>query len=400
MRIKERIKDNKRLIAVFIIIAFIAGCAVVYLTSHDLLDNGDYLSEMNENRSRILVTGLNYSLNDEQEQNYLQEEQKKEEAEVQQFQQEIQKTENIEENSSLGADDTNGENGNHNGAGEENEGFVNGDDGQGENGEGDNVGGEDEESKLPSIKSSLSGITTVEGNFLTFSVEAVSYKKVKIKSFNLKVTANGSRLSSSGTDKNGVVTYRADGMLVDGVNEISVTATDEEGYTAAKTYVFNVDLNGKRPEGGTVKLVIDAPSIGLGTLYKIEEPFYEGENAASFIDRNLKRAGFAPQTTGTIAMGYYVARLNKPGISKGWEINAAVKKRLDEINADENGPPISENTLGEQDFYKYSGWVYAVNGVYPDGMATFNLFDGDEIRLSFTLWMGYEYDGTWPECNL
>lgn len=376
MRIKERIKDNKRLIAVFIIIAFIAGCAVVYLTSHDLLDNGDYLSEMNENRSRILVTGLNYSLNDEQEQNYLQEEQKKEEAEVQQFQQEIQKTENIEENSSLGADDTNGENGNHNGA------------------------GEDEESKLPSIKSSLSGITTVEGNFLTFSVEAVSYKKVKIKSFNLKVTANGSRLSSSGTDKNGVVTYRADGMLVDGVNEISVTATDEEGYTATKTYVFNVDLNGKRPEGGTVKLVIDAPSIGLGTMYKVEAPFYEGENAASFIDRNIKRAGFAPQTAGTIAMGYYVARLNKLGISKGWEINAAVKKRLDEINADENGPPISENTLGEQDFYKYSGWVYAVNGVYPDGMATFNLFDGDEIRLSFTLWMGYEYDGTWPECNL
>ena len=97
MRIKERIRDNKRLLAVFIIIAFIAGCAVVYLTSHDLLDNGDYLSEMNENRSRILVTGLNYSLNDEQEQNYLQEEQKKEEAEVQQFQQEIQQTDNGEE---------------------------------------------------------------------------------------------------------------------------------------------------------------------------------------------------------------------------------------------------------------------------------------------------------------
>lgn len=180
MRIKERIRDNKRLLAVFIIIAFIAGCAVVYLTSHDLLDNGDYLSEMNENRSRILVTGLNYSLNDEQEQNYLQEEQKKEEAEVQQFQQEIQQTDNGEKNSSSNADDIKDENGNHNGAGGEDEGSVNGDGGQGENGEGDNVGGKDEESKLPSIKSSLSETTTVEGNFLTFSVEAVSYKKVKI----------------------------------------------------------------------------------------------------------------------------------------------------------------------------------------------------------------------------
>ena len=106
------------------------------------------------------------------------------------------------------------------------------------------------------------------------------------------------------------------------------------------------------------------------------------------------------KTTGSVAMGYYVARLNKPGISGGWQINEAVKKRLDDMNADENGPPESEDTLGVQDFYKYSGWVYAVNGEYPDGMATFNLQDGDEIRLSFTLWMGYEYDGTWPECRL
>lgn len=99
------------------------------------------------------------------------------------------------------------------------------------------------------IKSSLSEVSRVDGNYLTFTVEATSYKKVKLSSFNINVLVNGSRISSSGTSNKGVVTYRADGALRDGANEISVTATDEEGYTATKIYNFDVDINGERPAG-------------------------------------------------------------------------------------------------------------------------------------------------------
>lgn len=387
------------LIAILITVIAMISLSAIYVTSHKYVQGENPISGINENRSQILVTGQNYSLNHEQEQQYLEAEQKREE--LRNMESESRQDGNSGQNSSQwGTDDTGGGNGSPGNSNGDKPDAGKGDDDKGDTGAGDNTGGDEEESKLPVIKSSLSEVESVPGNYLTFTVEATSYKNVKLSSFNINVLVNGSRISSSGTSSKGVITYRADGALRDGVNEILITATDEEGYTAAKIYTFNVDINGERPKGGSVSFVIDAPSIGLGTLYKTAATFYEGENAAGFIDRTLKAAGFSPKTTGSVAMGYYVARLDKPGISAGWKINETVKKRLDDMNADENGPPDSEDTLGEQDFYKYSGWVYAVNGQYPDGMATFNLEDGDEIRLSFTLWMGYEYDGTWPECQL
>ena len=58
------------------------------------------------------------------------------------------------------------------------------------------------------------------------------------------------------------------------------------------------------------------------------------------------------------------------------------------------------NSLGEHDLYDPSGWVYSVNGSWPDGMSAITLGDGDELRIVFTLYYGYEYDGTWDDCNL
>lgn len=399
MSIKKALNQHKILIAVFIAAVAVTALSALYVTSHGYAQGENPISGINESRSQILVTGQNYSLNHEQEQQYLEEEQKREELRNQELA--VQQTGDLGQDSSQwGIDDTGEGSGSPGSSGGESPSPGKGDGDKGDEGSGGNTGGDEEESKLPVIKSSLSEVSRVDGNYLTFTVEATSYKKVKLSSFNINVLVNGSRISSSGTSNKGVVTYRADGALRDGANEVSITATDEEGYTATKVYNFDVDINGERPEGGKVSFVVDAPSIGLGTIYRTTATFYEGENAAGFIDRTLKSAGFSLKTTGSVAMGYYVARLNKPGISGGWQINEAAKKRLDDMNADENGPPESEDTLGEQDFYKYSGWVYAVNGEYPDGMATFNLQDGDEIRLSFTLWMGYEYDGTWPECRL
>lgn len=48
--------------------------------------------------------------------------------------------------------------------------------------------------------------------------------------------------------------------------------------------------------------------------------------------------------------------------------------------------------LGEFDYTDMSGWMYSVNGVFPNvGMSGYSLSDGDVIRLSFTLW-GYGAD--------
>ena len=44
-----------------------------------------------------------------------------------------------------------------------------------------------------------------------------------------------------------------------------------------------------------------------------------------------------------------------------------------------------KDSLAEKHFTRYSGWVYTLNGVYPDGMSAANLEDGDVIVMSYTL---------------
>ena len=72
---------------------------------------------------------------------------------------------------------------------------------------------------------------------------------------------------------------------------------------------------------------------------------------------------------------------------------------MDEINASESVKP-SLNSLGEHDIYDASGWMYSWNGEWPDGMSSITLRDGDELRIVFSLYYGYEYNGIWSDCRL
>ena len=220
-----------------------------------------------------------------------------------------------------------------------------------------------------------------------------------LDSFDVQVYLNGQRMYSSGTDGRGFISYRADGLLNNGSNEISITATDEEGHTSTIIKQIEVDIKGNRPIEGTISFSLEAPSLGLGTLYSVNAEIYQGESTASFVDRVLRNAGFSIEHSGTTSYGYYLKRLSKPGLTSGWKINPIVKKHLDEINAPET-LNIMNNSLGEHDLYDPSGWVYSVNGSWPDGMSAITLGDGDELRIVFTLYYGYEYDGTWDDCNL
>ena len=60
--------------------------------------------------------------------------------------------------------------------------------------------------------------------------------------------------------------------------------------------------------------------------------------------------------------------------------------------------PASEDRLGEFDFYRWSGWMFSVNGSYPGiSMASYAPQDGAVLRVRFTLAMGKDigaYDGS------
>lgn len=417
--IKERLKKNRISIMVLaaVIVAFAALSAIVAAWDEDVGDNP--IVGVNEARSQLLISGQGYSLNDKQEEEYQEKQeilkehikeeltdetsaksriersvaQAKENA-LSQDQDEFSSQNNgSSEGIESGEDVGNNEDAENNGEGDQLPGT-----GENEGGEPTNPGGV-ETSKNPTIITSLTDGQQVSGNALTFTVKAVSYKNVMLDSFDVQVYLNGQRMYSSGTDGRGFISYRADGLLNNGSNEISITATDEEGHTSTIIKQIEVDINGNRPIEGTISFSLEAPSLGLGTLYSVNAEIYQGESTASFVDRVLRNAGFSIEHSGTTSYGYYLKRLSKPGLTSGWKINPTVKMHLDEINAPET-LNIMNNSLGEHDLYDPSGWVYSVNGSWPDGMSAITLGDGDELRIVFTLYYGYEYDGTWDDCNL
>lgn len=417
--IKERLKKNRISIMVLaaVIVAFAALSAIVAAWDEDVGDSP--IVGVNEARSQLLMSGQGYSLNDKQEEEYQENQEKLKEHIKEELTDETSAKSRIErsvaqakenalsqdqdefssqnngssEGIESGEDVGNNEDAEKNGEGDQLPGT-----GENEGGEPTNPGGE-ETSKNPTIITSLTDGQQVSGNALTFTVKAVSYKNVMLDSFDVQVYLNGQRMYSSGTDGRGFISYRADGLLNNGSNEISITATDEEGHTSTIIKQIEVDIKGNRPIEGTISFSLEAPSLGLGTLYSVNAEIYQGESTASFVDRVLRNAGFSIEHSGTTSYGYYLKRLSKPGLTSGWKINPIVKKHLDEINAPET-LNIMNNSLGEHDLYDPSGWVYSVNGSWPDGMSAITLGDGDELRIVFTLYYGYEYDGTWDDCNL
>lgn len=390
--IKERLRKNR--ISIIIITAMIVMVAVIMSVAaswdEDVGDNP--IIGVNQARSQLLMSGSGYSLNNQQEEEY----KKKQEQLKEHIQDELKDETSVKSRMERFASDAK-EDGN----------IIS--DSSGENtGSGSENTGQNEENKKdegedisfnPVIVTSLNDGQHVSGNALTFTVKAISYKNVVLDSFDIQVYLNGQRMYSSGTDSTGRISYRADGLMVDGINEIIIKATDQDGYFTALSKRIDVDINGARPVAGTVTFTVEAPSIGLGTLYSASAEIYEGENTAAFVDRILRTAGFGIDHGGTTSYGYYLSRLYKSGITDGWNIHPTVKRHLDEINAAETLKPDS-GSLGEHDIYDAAGWMYCWNDTWPDGMSSITLGDGDELRIVFSLYYGYEYNGTWTDCGL
>lgn len=62
-----------------------------------------------------------------------------------------------------------------------------------------------------------------------------------------------------------------------------------------------------------------------------------------------------------------------------------------------DGKPVSSDSLGEFDFYRWSGWMYSVNGEYPGlSVSNFHPEDGAVIRVRYTLALGKDIGGYDP----
>ena len=139
-----------------------------------------------------------------------------------------------------------------------------------------------------------------------------------------------------------------------------------------------------------LQAVFSIERFTLGQGYFVEPIFVnfkEGDNVSSIIKQVIGKENFQGQDN-------YLEAI------KGADLGADEVAIPEYITKDVGGPSTEEakeygnddEWLGEFDYSSMSGWMYAVNNVFPGyGIADYQPKDGDVIRLQFTYW-GYGAD--------
>lgn len=220
-------------------------------------------------------------------------------------------------------------------------------------------------------------------------VDGHSYTGKQLYSNNYTVSVNGmvvpAPVSQSGS-KFGYSTYLSN----EGANTITITATDGDGYSATRSWTVYYE------EGTvTVTVSVEATTVGLGYLVAPTEVTVPGgTDAWTVVQQVLTENGYTVSGSGS-----YLSAIQRSGICSGFFIDSELMELIMADGMDENGAgldpqPFSMDSLGEFDFYRWSGWMYSYNGTYPGyGLNVCKPQDGSVIRVRYTLAMGKDIGG-------
>ena len=175
-----------------------------------------------------------------------------------------------------------------------------------------------------------------------------------------------------------------------GANTITITATDGDGYAVTRSWTVYYE------EGTvTVTVSVEATTVGLGYLVAPTEVTVPGgTDAWTVVQQVLTENGYTVSGSGS-----YLSAIQRSGICSGFFIDFELMELIMADGMDENGAgldpqPFSMDSLGEFDFYRWSGWMYSYNGSYPGyGMNVCKPQDGSVIRVRYTLALGKDIGG-------
>lgn len=206
---------------------------------------------------------------------------------------------------------------------------------------------------------------------------------------NYTVSVNGTVVSAPISQSGYQFGYTAY-LSNEGANTITITATDGDGYSATRSwtvYYENGDI--------TVTVSVEATTVGLGYLVAPTEVTVPGgTDAWTVVQQVLTENGYTVSGSGS-----YLSAIQRSGICSGFFIDPELMDLIVADGMDENGAgldpqPFSMDSLGEFDFYRWSGWMYSYNGSYPGyGFNVCKPQDGSVIRVRYTLAMGKDIGG-------
>lgn len=238
--------------------------------------------------------------------------------------------------------------------------------------------------------SNVSDNMAVKGNVFTLNIKPVDYKGNKIYDSNTKVFLNNIQYQSSWVNEYiGYTLY-----LVNGSNSLNIRIIDNDGRYTDYYYTINCTHLNNGEKIGTVNFSFDANVLGLGYLIEPKQvDIFQGETSAQFLDRILTQNGFTYSNTGTLESGFYLSRIFKEGIGSNINIPQELMERINKDGLSSNNQRY-EDSIGENDYYQGSGFMYCVNDSFPGiSLSDIALQDGDTFKMRFTLAYGKDIGG-------
>lgn len=175
----------------------------------------------------------------------------------------------------------------------------------------------------------------------------------------------------------------------EGENIITITAL-------TKTVEYSIYYEKAEPGDIVGQAVFSLEAFSIGGGYIIEPCFVdiiEGENSAHMLKRVLEENGFGMTYTGTIENSFYLSAITGSALAEidptGDSIPQELRSKLKSIK-----PRTNVNRLGEFDYTSGSGWMYCINGKFPNvSFAASYLSDDDVVRVQFTIALGSDIGG-------
>lgn len=234
----------------------------------------------------------------------------------------------------------------------------------------------------------------------TFHVKAVDKngKQITDRKITISATNNGKRIPVD-WNNNSLVSFTL--SVEDGTNFIEVTAKDKDGNIATVSLTVYGEIASDDEPIGTITFSLEATTIGLGYIIPPQEiELYPNERGSKTIDRIFKKYGIDYEYTGDHENGFYLSVIKKPGLVTNPKIPDDLAELLERDFAYFDPNNYDPNSLGEFDFTNGSGWMYSVNGHYPNvGFSNYYFKDGDVVRIRFTLALGKDIGGGPPGTN-
>lgn len=252
----------------------------------------------------------------------------------------------------------------------------------------------------PSIVTNLDG-ASLDMSSQTFPLTVIARANAElgagvIYSNQIRVTLDGKTVEKSyGDSQPTYELYFEPPQLGDEETHIiRVLAWDGNGNSTMKVYTVTYHQISEGDPAGSVDVVLDATTIGLGILDTGTLDIVEGETAASVLLRFLQERGYEPDYQGSATMNFYLRRISRGDIAYRANVPEHLWELIlrDGITTNDN---YDRDSIGEFDYTQGSGWMYSINGTLYEGtgMSGYKVRNGITIYVCFTLSYGKDIGG-------